>query len=730
MSTALAIRYAFDPLDQHTIGGIAFRSISSDRNGIVFARVDDPAIHTGFTHADFEACRCLPDYRHEPGWFHPARIKIRLRTGTTFIAQISEAEQRIVAFRSAVCTLFLRMEADGKASRSDASIRKAMAVIALQIAHLPNVHNVRKNGTPKRSRRGATDLRGLPGPKCFRQWLTRLREADYDAQALQTYYDNCGPRAPVIGPDLRTLALQYVTRYASDLKPSKSDLYTDFTDQLEIVNAHRTAAGQPELVAPSSKWFNAQIRKLDAFDVYSNRHGPAAARAKFNLISHGVDAVRPLQRIEMDEWQVSLMVLAIDAGIWETLDATQKAAVERTKCWICVAICTATRCIVGLTLSRTPSGANALATLRMVVSDKGRYADACGALTPWDMFGGLEEIVTDGGPSFVWKTFRIAIAAMRGAKHIPTSGVPFLRGRVERVFRRIHTQLVARFAGRTFENTIRRGDYDSEGKAILFVDQLRWVLCRYVVDIYHNLPHEGLAGETPRNAWLRLTRDYGLVQPPDRPSLRAAFGKRLRCTLSGRGVRVLGLYYQSTSLHAHFKKVGDCKVEVRVDEFDLGAVSVDVGSAFLTVPCIHDDFTDVSIRVWTQTLAELRLRHADDNRHSMKVVRETRRAIASLRENAEAVAGISPETISELELARLERSLAFGFVPAEPETEIDLAGDATFDDVIEVATAAGRRAGPDDAVDPVPIDVGDGDSAVDHPSPPRGKSPNRYRIVD
>lgn len=731
MSAALAIRYAFDPLDQHTIGGIAFRYVSSDRNGIVFARVDDPTIHTGFTHDKFETCRRLPDYRHERGWFHPARIKIRLRTGTTFVAHIDEAEQRIVVFRAAVCTLFLQMEAAGQASRSDRSIRKAMSVIATQITHVPNVHNLRMDGTPKRSRSGATDLRGLPGPKCLRQWLKRLREADYDSQALQTYYDNCGPRAPVIDPDLRTLALEYVTKFASQLKPSKAELYDDFVIALALVNAGRTAAGQPELVAPSNKWFNAQIRKLDAFDVYSNRHSPAAARAKFNLIGHGVDAVRPLQRIEMDEWEVSLMVLAIDAGIWETLDASQKAAVERTKCWICVAICAATRCIVGMTLSRSPSGENALATLRMVVSDKGRYADACGALTPWDMFGGIEEVVTDGGPSFVWTKFRIAIAAMRGAKHVPTSGVPFLRGRVERVFRRIHTQLIARFSGRTFENTVRRGDYDSEKQAILFVDQLRWVLCRYVVDIYHNLPHEGLGGESPRNAWHRLVREYGLVQPPDRPSLRAAFGKRMRCVLSNRGVRVLGLYYQSTSLHAHYKKVGDRKVEVRVDELDLGAVSVDVGGAFLTVPCIHDDFTDVSIGVWTRTLAELRLRHADDNRHGMKAVRETRRAIEALRENAEAFAGISPETIGEFELARLERSLAFGFVPTEPETEIDLAGDGDFDHVIEVETSPGGSMTTDDARGAVPADTGTGDVASgDRQSSPQIKSPSRYRIVD
>lgn len=732
MSTDIAHRYAFDPLDQHTIGGLAFRFLSSDRNGIIFSRVDDPAIHTGFTHAEFETCRRLPDYRHEPRFFHPARIKIRLRTSTTFLAHAAKPEQSIIVFRSAICTLFLQMEHAGQASRSDASIKRAMAVIATQITHLPNVHNLKKNGTPKRSRYGATNLCGLPGPKCLRQWLRRLEEADHDAQALQTYYDNCGPRAPVIGPDLRTLALQHVTRFASGGRPSKGQLYEDFGNALDVVNERRLESGQTELSKPSEKWFNAQIRKLDAFEVYAKRYSPAKARAKFNLISLGVDAVRPLQRIEMDEWEVSLMVLAIDAGIWETLNETQKAAVQRAKCWICVAICAATRCIVGMTLSRTPSGENALATLRMVVSDKGRYADACGALTPWDMYGGVEEVVTDGGSSFTWTKFRAAIISIGTAKHIPTSGIPFLRGRIERVFRTIHTHLIARFSGRTFENTVRRGDYNSERQASLFVDQLRWALCRYVVDIYHNLPHEGLGGETPRNAWIRLARDYDVIQPPDRPSMRAAFGKRLRCTLSARGVRVLGLYYQSAMLHAYFKNVGPCKLEVRVDEQDLGAVSVDVGGPFLTVPCIHDDFTDVPMRIWRQTLAELHLRHQDNAQPGMKAVRETRRAIEALSENAKAFASISPETISELELARLDRSLTFGFIPSEPEMDVRFTDSDDFDDVVDVQNTHNEHARAAEMGGSI---LGD---ALSNPEPsiaptestPDNKNPRRYRIVD
>src|SRR3546814_6609698 len=97
-----------------------------------------------------------------------------------------------------------------------------------------------------------------------------------------------------------------------------------------------------------------------------------------------------------------------------------------------------------------------LAALRMVVSDKTKLADLAGATTSWDMYGRPETIVTDAGSCFISVAFRSAVSELGAESMLPPAGRPQMRGRIERVFGTIHTQLLSWFDGRTFENEIGR----------------------------------------------------------------------------------------------------------------------------------------------------------------------------------------------------------------------------------------------------------------------------------
>lgn len=67
-----------------------------------------------------------------------------------------------------------------------------------------------------------------------------------------------------------------------------------------------------------------------------------------------------------------------------------------------------------------------------------------------------------------------------GVKFTTTvAGLPWLRGKVERVFRSIDDKFVAMFAGRTFGNAVAKGEYDSEGNACLTIDEFAEALARY-----------------------------------------------------------------------------------------------------------------------------------------------------------------------------------------------------------------------------------------------------------
>jgi putative transposase len=686
------------PQDLHVIGGHEYRWAATTETGYLFSRVNDPDITEGFTFEVFDRVRRERSYRFHRGWFDPDRIKVRLRTGTTYIADLSNTVQATILFRMTVCSKILQRISEGLTSLSDASLKACLPDIEKEVEHLDNPLRRTKNGKLRKARGGGErTVRRVVGPKAVRVWLARLRDGAYDPIALAPRYGNCGSRAPVIDPDVRLLAIKYTTQFATRDRPPRKQLYDDMEGELKKLNTLRAQAGLERLTMPSVRWFNKQIRDLDAYHVVEGRYGPAAAKAKFRIVSGGLDVTRPYERLEMDEWEVSLMVLAIEAGVWESLTPEQRDKVARMKCHLCVAICCATRCIVGISLAPTASSDNALAALRMALVDKGRFADLIGILTPWDMCGTPESVVTDGGPSFANRRFRLAVLMIGAHPELTVGGIPWLRGRVERVFRTIHTRLVARFAGRTFENVSQRGDYESEANANLFDTDLRWSLCRYLVDIYHNTPHEGLAGRTPREEWLARTALFKVKQPPDRDTLRAAFGIERTRVLDHEGVRFLGLQYQSERLQAYRRKAagptGTVPVAVRIDHGDIGTVSVALGEKgpYLPVDCVTPGLDDVSVATWMPTLASIRARFTNRDEATLQVVQQTVREIETLREATEAFAGISPASPSDAEIQHAEDSLGFGFcLPAAPTTGGIAAAvpDDLLDGAIDVGPAA------------------------------------------
>ncbi|MFX7849864.1 hypothetical protein ABTK11_22410, partial [Acinetobacter baumannii] len=73
--------------------------------------------------------------------------------------------------------------------------------------------------------------------------------------------------------------------------------------------------------------------------------------------------------------------------------------------------------------------------------------------------------------------------------------------------------------GRTGSATRDNVDYDPQKSAVLTLDEWARVLCRHVVDVYHQSPHAGLMMETPADAWDRvavLGDAFGIMAPPDR----------------------------------------------------------------------------------------------------------------------------------------------------------------------------------------------------------------------
>jgi putative transposase len=468
---------------------------------------------------------------------------------------------------------------------------------------------------------------------------------------------------------------------------------------------------------PSEKTFAKRIRKLGAFQIYASRWGIDKAWKKFQFVTLGLDVTAPGQRIEIDAWEIHLQALLIVAGVWDKLPKKLKKAIERGRLIICVAIDAASRAILGMAIARGAETAElGVRCLNMVVRDKKPFADAVGAFTPWNMCCPLHEIGVDQGV-FTKDTFQRTVLALKGDVAHPAAGRAQDRARIERFFKTIDQRLMGFFTGRTFSNPVENGDYPNKARASITEEELYWVLVRYVVDVYHNTPHEGLNGETPYNAWHRLVREYGLKRLPDVDTLRNTFGVRMTRILSPKGVRFMNIFYHSTALHQIFTQYSrGKKVDIIVDTADLGAISVRIPNTddWITVPAItrNIDLNGVSLEEWTTTCNALLARFGDQAKISEKIVLQTLREIIALSETAVKRAVIGATTLTPEQINSAERKLLIAWNSKQVGDANPEAGGDIFATAIPALPESGGtpQAAPHDD-DAAPAAARDGDAA-------------------
>lgn len=663
--------------DRILIAGIEYRGDSSDDIGHVFVRMDSE-IPENFTHDQYALVRKEVGFRFDRGWFDPGKVVARRLAGIERLSHLPPHERPYLAYRYEWCRTVLRAEAEGKGSRSDLGLKTIIRDNVERIAMM----DIAGTGPTKTGRRAGRQrvVRDAPGPKALLDWVCRLEEGGMDPLALRNRTYRSGNRQRQLKPEVVMLIQSIACKYASRTRPQKQRLYEDLQIAVAAINADRVAKGLATVDCPSRKALSKAIARLDVFEVYAGRHGLDAARRRFQTVTTGVTATRPFERIEIDEWTVSLQTLAVEAGVWERMGPDMRKTVERLRYALCVAIDVASRCVVGASIRPKACVENALATLRMAVSDKTPFAMAARAVTPWDMYGGLELVVTDSGPSFVSGTFQSAVVELGGTPELPPAGIAHLRGTVERSFYSLRTRLATRFTGQTFANVMEKGDYDPVSDASLTVEEWSEVLVRHWVDHYHNWPHSGLGGQTPRARWLELERLYGTTEAPDAHTLRETFGIPLKRTVGGHGVRVLGLRFNAERLQRFFRRAGPVDVAVRVDPWDLGYVSVFVEGGWLTLRCHRQGFDGVRVDVWIRATEDLRRRYADQTRIVLPVALDAIRDIQAISDAAVARAGLAALVPTAEQIDRIEHAVGLGFeLPEVVDTILPVdGGDPLF----------------------------------------------------
>ncbi|UWQ50653.1 Mu transposase C-terminal domain-containing protein [Leisingera caerulea] len=657
----LSTRYAFTPSDEILIDGREYQYFETRGNEHLFRPADGNGILQSFNNSQISRWLDKGKFEHKPG----PTCEQATTIPTQLLSLFSAKEKERAATREALVLAFLELYDTKEVKRTDKSIKNMMEKICFRAG------KIMKETTPP----GMLPTQATPeevSARSLRRWLK-----GYEYHGIAALYDSVSDRGNYdrrITDDERELMYRTVLGYLSDLKKSPANIVADVRAAFVAENEKRKAECLPELVCPSRITIRNAIASLDPFRVKLSRDGKDAARRAYSPVGQGIDVERPLQRVEMDEQQIDLISLMADSGLLNFFSDDEKAAFgldgTQGRWWMTVALCVRTRCIIGMNLSRTPTAQSALRTAEMAMRDKGVWSDAVGALEPWEQFGMIGTLVTDCAKQFVGHDFRARMHDVGvNVLHTPAAA-PWLKPYIERVFRTFSTRLMPRLSGCTFGDILRRGSSNPEEKAALTADQLCAVLVRWIVDIYHNTPHEGLDGETPRNCWHRLTAKYGVTPPPSLPRRRLIFGQEISRVLHKDGITVLGVRYHSKTLAQHMMHSNDTQMVVRWYPEDIGAIWVKIGDAWCPVNAVHKRFHGVSAQQWLIARRQLRFQHECAAKAKASVVQKALDFVAEQNGLAMKRVGVVQQDWSADRIEREEQAMFTGFGIAEDEDEL------------------------------------------------------------
>lgn len=685
------VRMRFGEYDRIVIDDIDWRCLETNEDGHLFQAEHDGKIRRGYSHEQMQVEAGKAGFRHDRNWYSKGTMKARLRADVSSLSELDYPVRQLIMWKEDFVLEFLRLEqTDPTVTRGDDPLKKAIARVDTTLRERQSATS--DNGRRRRSGRLKMFF-DPPGPKAFLEWVKLYVGADRDPLVFRPRTYKSGNREERLSDEQAPISAKYAFRFASPTKPTRYGLWRAMKAEIEdVLNPAREQAGKEPIPVPSYGRLCREIEMMDEFEKEAGREGIEYALKLFRPQGDGMqDVLRPLQQVEIDHWDVGLKTILIQSRAWERLTRAARRKLEKVRMVLGVAICRRTHCVLGMTLSRTASVEAAIRLLEISVSDKSHFARAAGSITPYDIFGTPEMLFMDGGPAFDNHEFRAVLRDLEVDFEIPPSGLPHLRGMVERMFRSIDEQLLIWFEGRTFSDVVEKGDYDSAARAGTTVEELGRVLVRFAVDCHHNQPQAALGGETPRQCYLRLTKEHGVRPSPDSHKLRNVFGIDIKRTLTAGGIRFLNVQYRSRTLHEQFVKLGNIELDCRVYPANIGAISVKIGKSFLTVSG-PKEFDRVDAETWIGAEAELRKKAAHMKKHvTGPIINAAIQEFERVAEIGRKRADISDNPIQRKTLLAAEREMRiFADYPDEEDTAQNPPGDL-YGSTIKVGVPEPRR---------------------------------------
>ncbi|WP_326912852.1 integrase [Rhizobium johnstonii] len=658
--------YHFGPDDRITIeadsGTLDLTVYKQTTKGTVFK--DAEGRHHRFLHEQLYLLRVENKLKVDRDYHSEEKSDLAVKFGNLRITDFGAGKVTKALWLEEMIKEYIRFEAAGKKhpvlKAEDFKGRK----VSLGVKCLKFLLPILKRIVSERwsSANGGAEISyKLPGPRHFKRLHDMYVDGGYDPLALVSLKK--GPKSrSLFHEDDVALWLEYAREYADDSRPSMRSCFFRLKAEVELRNKEIGISGARRYHMPSRKCFERLIKSMGVYYLMAKRYGEDHARKKFAIVHGGVSVERPGQIVEMDEWKVNLHILLVQLRIWELLSVKEKEAVKRARVWLTVAIDRATKCILAMHFSRRdPSHRSSLAALEMVVTDKTVMSAMVGAGDAWEYALVPETLCTDAGSAFVHEKFRAAVAALRCTHAFPPAGDAAARGTIESFFHTCELRFMDFFKGRTFSNILEKGNYDSQGYAVLNIDEFNRLFIRAIVDVYHNTPHSGLGFETPANAWYRLSRNTAVMQPIDEKSRRDIFGAELVRAVSDKGLAVAGIHYDHPDIQrARYEQQAlpyspAPRLQVRTSRLDISKISFKRGNEWIEANATIGIPAGTTLFEWVAAKKDLAEKHGANANAKLSVMLAGIRDLRAAGKTAASLAGLGLDVLLTKDYAQIER---------------------------------------------------------------------------
>jgi putative transposase len=333
-----------------------------------------------------------------------------------------------------------------------------------------------------------------------------------------------------------------------------------------IIEENKMLMPEEQMKIPGRRTIYRLLSKVEVFNLVSLKEGKVAAEKLFRLVKNKVITNNILERVEIDHTPLDLFLI------------DERTYLPLGRPTVTIIIDHFSRMILGYFISyQNPSTAAVMGALRHAILPKTQVHKAIPNLViehDWACYGVPEQMILDNGLEFHSDAlesvaFDLGIQMQFCPKHEPR-----FKGVVERFLKTLNYSFASQIPGASFARWHLRGEYDPQKHAILTLGEFTQLFEKWVLDIYAQTKHRGIA-TTPWAKWHEGLKTRELTLPLSLRELQKRIGKIDARSLRRDGIKLKGITYQSEELASILRAYGEgVRVRVLYDPQDLGEIQV------------------------------------------------------------------------------------------------------------------------------------------------------------